>query len=103
MDLITQFLTSIANALSSAFGPLSGLIGNTPLEFTTANTIIITAWRVMTGVADSFLVLFAVVGILQMLYGQYSGTPSLPPGQFVFRVVLTVVMVHLSFMLGQDL
>lgn len=107
MDPITQFLVTlfngIATGLNNPLGPLAGLIGNTPLEFTTANTIVVTAWRIMTGVADSFLVLFAVVGVLQMLYGQYSGTPSLPPGQFVFRMLLTVVMIHLSFMLGQDL
>lgn len=107
MDPITQFITNffgnIGNGLNTSLGPLVGLIGNTPLEFTTANDIVITGWKVMTGVADSFLVLFAIIGIMQMLYGQHTGTPYMPVGQFLSRMILTVIMVHLSFMLGQDL
>jgi hypothetical protein len=107
MDPITQaiviFLRTNGLGLNDALGPLFGLIGTTPLEFTTANPMVDTAWHVMTGVADSFLVLFAVMGIIQMLHGQHTGTPYLPAGQFLARMLLVVVMVHLSFMLGQDL
>jgi len=101
MDLNTM-IQIIANVLAG-INQLTGLIGNTPLEFTTANTAVIMGWKIMVGVADSFLVLFAIVGISQILHGEQTGTPSLPIGQFVFRLVLTVIMVHLSFILGQDL
>lgn len=103
MDPITGFFTSIANFFNTNLGPVLALMGNTPLDLTTANDIVTMAWQLMTAVADGFLAIFAVIGIIQMLYGQQTGTAYMPPGQFFFKMILTILMVHLSYMLGQDL
>jgi hypothetical protein len=107
MDPITQFfvglLTTILQGISGPIEPLMTLVGTTPMEFTTANTLVITGWKTLTPVADGFLALLVTVKALQMMYGQSTGTFYMPVGQFVPKVILTALLMHLSFILGQDL
>lgn len=87
-------------------GPFKGLIpllGNTPLPLTTANNVVEGTWTVMTGVADGFLGLIVLLMAIQMLYGQATGTIYMPLSQFAPKAVLTVILMHLSQLLGQDL
>jgi hypothetical protein len=107
MDPISQFIVTLLNnilgGLSGPLQPLINLTGNTPLEFSTANPIVDTSWQLMVGAADSFLGLIVIVGAIQVMYGQSTGTLYMPLGQFLSRAVLTVILIHLSFIMGQDL
>lgn len=105
MDLILQLLGHLLPGpdLGGTLTPLIQLIGNTPLDLATANPVIDGTWRTMTVVADSFLGLIVMIGAIQMMYGQATGTLYLPASQFVPRIVLTAILIHLSFILGQDL
>jgi len=107
LEAITQFFVNIANGflqgISGPFNDLIPLLGNTPLALTTANTVVEGTWTIMTGVADAFLGLIVVIAALQMLYGQSTGTLYIPLSQFVPKLILTVVLIHLSKILGQDL
>jgi hypothetical protein len=106
-DAITQFFVNLINGfLQGISGPFNGLVpllGNTPLALTTANNVVLSTWTVMTGVADACLGLVVLLGALQMLYGQATGTLYIPLGQFVPKAVLTVILIHLSKLIGQDL
>ena len=106
-DAITQFFVNLINGflqgISGPFNSLVPLLGNTPLPLTTTNAVVSGTWTVMTGVADAFLGLIVVIAAMQMLYGQTTGTLYIPPGQFVPKLVLTVVLVNLSQLIGQDL
>lgn len=105
MDPILQLLGHLLPGpdLGGSLTPLIQLIGNTPLELATANPVIDSAWHTMVIVADSFLGLIVMIGAIQMMYGQATGTLYLPASQFVPRIVLTAILIHLSFILGQDL
>jgi len=107
LDAITQFFVNIANGFlqgtSGLFNGLIPLLGNTPLALTTANAVVEDSWTIMTGVADAFLGLIIVIAAIQMLYGQSTGTLYIPLSQFVPKLIVTVVFIHLSKILGQDL
>ena len=107
MNPIVQFFVNILNGilqgLSGAIQPLINLTGNTPLEFSTANPIVDAGWHLMVGAADAFLGLIVVVGAIQVMYGQATGTLYMPIGQFLSKAILTVILIHLSFIMGQDL
>jgi len=107
MNPIVQFfvdlLNNILGGLSGAIQPLINLTGNTPLEFSTANPIVDAGWHLMVGAADAFLGLIVIVGAIQIMYGQTTGTLYMPVGQFLSKAVLTVILIHLSFIIGQDL
>jgi hypothetical protein len=107
MNPIVQFFVNLLNnmlqGLSGAIQPLINLIGFTPLELSTANPIVDAGWQLMVGAADAFLGLIVIVGAIQVMYGQSTGTLYMPIGQFLSKAMLTVVLIHLSFIMGQDL
>jgi len=107
MNPIVQFfvdlLNNILGGLSGAIQPLINLTGNTPLDFSTANPVVDGGWHLMVGAADAFLGLIVIVGAIQVMYGQSTGTLYMPIGQFLSKAVLTVVLIHVSFIMGQDL
>ncbi len=98
-DRIVEALT----ALSGPIAPLMNMISSTSLAFTTQNPIVVTAWRTMTVVADLFLGLFLVIGAIQMMYGDSTGSLRMPVGQFVGKAVLTAILIHLSAFIGEQL
>jgi hypothetical protein len=106
-DAITQFFVNIfgglAQQISALFTVIVPLLGNTPLNLTTANNVVDSTWVVMTGVADAFLGIIILGAAIQMLYGQATGTVYLPLSQFVPKLILTAILIHMSRIIGQDL
>lgn len=100
---IVDRLTDAFNALSGPIAPLVNMIGSTSLAFTTQNAIVIAGWRTMTTVADVLLGLFIVVGAIQMMYGDTTGSLRMPIGQFVGKAILTAILIHLSALIGEQL
>jgi len=79
------------------------MISSTSLAFTTQNAVVIAGWRTMTLVADVFLGLFLVVGTIQIMYGDTTGSLRMPVGQFVGKGLLTALLIHLSALIGEQL
>lgn len=102
-SFFSQLLNNLLNGLFTALGPIEMLIGNTPLNYATGNPVVMGAWTTMTAIADSFLGLYVIVKLIQMMHGEATGTTHLPIGQFVPRVILTVILIHASAFLGQEL
>lgn len=102
-NFFTVLLNSVLTGLTTAVGPLFGLIGNTPFNLTTANPVVNGAWLTMVGVADAFLGLYVIVKLIQIMHGDATGTIHVPIGQFVLKVILTVILIHASSFLGQQI
>src|SRR5262249_12694134 len=99
LDRIVETFQNLAGPIA----PLLTLTSTTPLEFTTHNAIVMQGGRAMTMVSDILLGLFIVIGALQMIYGDMTGTLRMPVGQFIARVILTALLIHLSALIGEDL
>ncbi|GCE32041.1 hypothetical protein KDA_75250 [Dictyobacter alpinus] len=102
-QFFSGLIGNILNNLNDAIGPIVALMGNTPLNLTTANPVINGAWQTMVGVADAFLGLYVIMKIIQIMHGEATGTTHIPLGQFVPKVILTVILIHASSFLGQEL
>ncbi len=96
-------LSEALNALSGPLQPLVSLVMTMPLELTTRNTIVMQGWTTLVAVSDALLGLIVVIGTIQMMYGQQTGTLYLPVGQFLAKAIVTAVLIHLSGFLGQEL
>lgn len=103
LQWIVDRLTEVVNALNGPIAPLFNMISSTSLAFTTQNTIVIAGWRTMTAVADVLIGLFILIGTIQIMYGDSTGSLRMPIGQFVGKVVLTALLIHLSAFLGEQL
>ncbi len=103
LQWIVDRLTDALNVLSGPIAPLVNMISSTSLAFTTQNAIVIAGWRTMTVVADVFLGLFIVIGAIQMMYGDTTGSLRMPVGQFVGKAILTAILIHLSAFIGEQL
>ncbi len=103
LQWIVDRITEAMNTLSNPIQPLVNLMVSTPLQFTTQNAIVMGGWRTMTTVADVLLGLFIVIGAIQMMYGDSTGTLRMPVGQFVSKAILTAILIHLSALIGEDL
>lgn len=103
LQWIVDRLTEALNTLSGPIAPLVNMISSTSLAFTTQNAIVIAGWRTMALVADAFLGLFMIVGTLQIMYGDTTGSLRMPVGQFVGKGLLTALLIHLSAFLGEQL
>ncbi|MBA2680406.1 MAG: hypothetical protein H0U76_18655 [Ktedonobacteraceae bacterium] len=102
-EFFTILINNILNGLNGAIGPIIALIGNTPLNLTTGNAVVNGAWMTMVGVADAFLGLYVIMKMIQMMHGEATGTTHIPLGQFVPKVILTVILIHASGFLGTQL
>lgn len=106
MNILQWIADRIVEALAALGGPIAPLVNMisiTSLAFTTQNPVVVTAWRTMTVVADLFFGLFLVIGAIQMMYGDSTGSLRMPIGQFVGRAVLTAILIHLSAFIGEQL
>ncbi len=103
LQWIADRLTDAFNALNGPIAPLVGMISSTSLAFTTQNPIVIAGWQTMTTVADAFLGLFIVIGAIQMMHGDTTGSLRMPVGQFVGKALVTVILIHLSAFIGEQL
>jgi hypothetical protein len=102
-QFFSHLINDIMGGLMGAIGPLIALIANTPLQFTTANPVVHGAWVTMVGVADAFLGLYVIVKLIQIMYGDATGATHLPLGQFMAKVILTVILIHASSFLGTQI
>jgi hypothetical protein len=101
--------TAVANVVQSQTALLAQiqfavtLFERTPLQFTTQNALVMAGWRTMTVVADALLGIFIVIGTIQIMYGDTTGSLRMPVGQFVGKAILTAILIHLSALLGEQL
>ncbi len=101
--------TAVANVVQSQTALLAQiqfavtLFEQTPLQFTTQNALVMAGWRTMTVVADALLGIFIVIGTIQIMYGDTTGSLRMPVGQFVGKAILTAILIHLSALLGEQL
>lgn len=103
VNALTQILLNLGNSLNTNIEPLFGFLSTTPPALTTDNPVVHAAWLTMTLVADSFLGLYVTVTCIQMMQADAVGRTHRPIGQFLGKVVLTVILIHASAFLGQEL
>ena len=92
---------------TGVLGPLQPLLikfmSNTPLELTTTNRVVIGVWGTLLAIADAFFLLLIIIGSIQMMVSNSTGTLSIPLSEFVPKIFVTVFLMNLSFFFGQDL
>ncbi|GHO50840.1 conjugal transfer protein TrbL family protein [Ktedonospora formicarum] len=101
-DLLQKIFTS-PNSLfgTSTLGPLEPLLitylKSTPENLTAGNPVVIGAWGTMLAVADAFFALFIIVGAIQIMISNSTGTLTIPLSQFVPKIITTALMLNLSY------
>lgn len=75
----------------------------TPLDLTTRNQVVIDGWGVVVGIGDAFFLLLILLGTIQIMLSQSTGALTLPLSQFVPKILVTTLLMHLSFFFGQNL
>ncbi len=105
--LLTIINAPNTNPGTQVLGPLEPLLiqymKNSPLELTSANPVVIGAWGTVLAIANAFFLLLVVVGVLQMMIARSTGSLSIPISQFVPKIMLTSVLMNLSYFFGHDL
>lgn len=106
---LIQVLISAPNTNfgTGVLGPLEPILvqymRNTPLELTTANQVVIVAWRTVLAIANAFFLLLVITGVIQTMISNSTGTLSIPISQFVPKIIMTGLLMNLSFFFGQNL
>jgi hypothetical protein len=112
LQLFLQALQAVLNSPpqgvgTGILGPLQPLLiqflGNTPLALTVNNQVVMGAWGTVLALADAFFLLLVIVGIIQIMISQSTGTLSLPLDQFVPKAIVTALLMNLSFFFGRAL
>jgi hypothetical protein len=103
-----QFLGATNNQFGTGIlGPLQPLLvqymGNTPLELTTTNQVVRGAWGTVLAIADAFFLLLIIIGTIQMMISNSTGSLALPMDQFVPKIIVTALLMNLSSFFGQAL
>ena len=75
----------------------------TPLELTTTNQVVIGVWGTVLTIADAFFLLLIIIGTIQIMISNSTGLLTLPLSQFVPKIIMTALLMNLSFFFGQDL
>lgn len=107
-----NLLQKIWNSPQNSFG--TGVLGplepvlvqfmkSTPIELTTSNQVVVGAWGTVLAIADAFFLLLVLIGTIQIMVFQSTGTLTLPLSQFVPRIVVTSLLMNLSSFFGRDL
>lgn len=76
---------------------------NTPENLTTSNPIVQTAFTSMLAVSNGFFLLLIILGAMQIMMAQTTGTLSVPLSQFVPKILLTALLMNLSFFFCKNL
>ena len=112
---ILQFIQAIQVLINSPstglgtgiLGPLQPLfisfMGNTPLDLTTTNQVVVSAWGTMLAIADAFFLLLILIGTIQIMISNNTGSLTLPLNQFVPKIIITALLMNLSFFFGENL
>lgn len=112
IQLFIQALQAMFNAPNTGFGtgilgPLQPLLttfmSNTPLELTTTNQVVVALWGTVLAIADAFFLLFILIGTIQIMISNSTGSLTLPLSEFVPKIIVTALFMNLSFFFGQDL
>jgi hypothetical protein len=107
---LLQALQALLNVQDPGFGtgilgPLQPLLvqflGNTPLALTVDNQVVVGVWGTVLAIADAFFLLLMIVGVIQIMISQSTGTLSLPLEQFVPKAMVTALLMNLSFFFGR--
>jgi hypothetical protein len=97
----------IPGAGTGVLGPLQPLLvtfmGNTPLGLTTSNQVVTSVWGTVLAIANAFFLLLVIIGSIQMMVSNSTGTLTIPLSQFVPKILVTAFLMNLSFFFGQDL
>ncbi len=92
---------------TGVLGPLQPLLvkfmSMTPLELTTTNQVVIGVWGTVLAIADAFFLLLIIIGTIQIMISNSTGLLTLPLSQFVPKIIMTALLMNLSFFFGQDL
>ncbi|GCE15062.1 hypothetical protein [Tengunoibacter tsumagoiensis] len=92
---------------TGVLGPLQPIVvkymSNTPMELTVTNQVIIETWGLMLSIANAFFLLLILIGTIQIMISNSTGSLTLPLSQFVPKIIVTALMMNLSFFFGQDL
>jgi hypothetical protein len=92
---------------TGVLGPLQPLLvkfmSMTPLELTTTNQVVIGVWGTVLAIADAFFLLLIIIGTIQIMISNSTGLLTLPLSQFVPKIIVTALLMNLSFFFGQDL
>ncbi len=112
LQLFLQALQAVLNAPAPGvgtgiLGPLQPLLvqflGQTPLALTADNQVVVGVWGTVLAIADAFFLLLVIVGAIQIMISQSTGTLSLPLDQFVPKAIVTALLMNLSFFFGRAL
>ena len=107
---VIQAIQTILNAPSMGFGtgvlgPLQPLLvkfmSATPLELTTTNQVVIGVWGTVLAIADAFFLLLILIGTIQIMISNSTGSLTLPLSQFVPKIIVTTLLMNLSFFLAR--
>ena len=97
----------IPGAGTGVLGPLQPLLvkfmSTTPLELTTSNQVVAGVWGTVLAIANAFFLLLIIIGSIQMMVSNSTGTLTIPLSQFVPKIIVTAFLMNLSFFFGQDL
>jgi len=89
---------------TAVLGPLEPILfqfmKGTDLGLTVDHPIVIGAWGTVLAIADAFFFLLIVLGAIQIMLSQSTGTLTLPLSQFVPKILVTALMMHLSYFFG---
>lgn len=92
---------------TGVLGPLQPLLvmfmSSTSLRLTIHNPVVIGAWGTMLAIANAFFALLIIIGTIQIMLAQSTGTLTLPLNQFVPKILVTALLMNLSFFFGQNL
>jgi hypothetical protein len=98
LDAIANVLNGVGNFLAGPIDPLLNLTGTTPINLTSDNPLIVTAWQIMLGIADGFLVLFVIGGGVQMMVGQALDSIYIPARAFLPKLFGVALAMHASYL-----
>lgn len=110
LQLFFQALQALFNGPNSGvgtgvLGPLQPLlirfIGTTSFPLTVDNPVVIGTWETMLAIADAFLLLLIIIGAIQMMISHSTGALTIPLSQFVPKVIVTALMMNLSYFFGR--
>jgi hypothetical protein len=95
------------NVGTGILGPLQPLLfqfmTSTDQRLTYSNPVVLGVWTTMLAVADAALMLLIIVGTIQIMVSSSTGALSIPFSQFLPKIILTAIFVHLSSFFGSIL
>ncbi|RAQ95944.1 hypothetical protein [Thermogemmatispora tikiterensis] len=103
MDELLRILLTL-NMNFNPFEPLfNSMLFTTSPALTTQNETVMLIWRTLLAISDGMLGLVIIVGTIQIMQSDATGSMRMPLGQFVGRILLSTLLMHSSAFLGEQL